>query len=88
MYKTKIYFWNKRAKEKNIHLPSFFKDMILSNFYPSYLPFQNKSLMILLFFPNNNTVFKFHSLFFKNIKVILEFIIKVLRYIKRKLPYE
>jgi glycosyltransferase involved in cell wall biosynthesis len=88
MYKTKIYFWDKRVKEKNFHFLSFIKDMILSNFYPSYLPFQNKSLMILLFFPNNNTVFKFHSLFFKNIKVILKFIIKVLRYIKRKLPYE
>jgi glycosyltransferase involved in cell wall biosynthesis len=85
MYKTKIYFWNKRAKEKNIHLPSFFKDMVISKFYPSYLPFPNKSFMISFFFPNNKALYLLLSCSFAFLFKILKFCIRLFRYLKRKL---
>lgn len=83
MYKTKIYFWDKRAKEKNIHLLSFIKDMVFSNFYPSYIPFPNKSLIILLFFPNNKALYSLSSFIFNVLLKIIKFNIRLFRYFKR-----
>ena len=85
MYKTKTYFWNKRAKEKNIHLPSFIKDMVLSKFYPSHIPFPNKSFIISFFFPNNKALYLLLSLSFPALLKILKIYIRLLRYLKRKL---
>lgn len=84
MYLTKTYFWNKRAKEKNIHLPSFIKDMIFSKFYPSYIPFPNKSLIISFFFPNNKVLYLPLSFVFKVLFTILKIYMRLFRYLKRK----